>query len=235
MPRYGMVIDLDRCTGCQACVVACKVENNIPFSSPEEAEKGREIAWIQVLSTFEGEFPETRARFMPVLCNHCDNPPCVPVCPTGATYKSEPTGIVAQVYPRCIGCRYCTVACPYTIKFFNWYEPEWPEEMETRLNPDVSVRPKGVVEKCTFCSHRLAKAREKADGEKRDLQEGDYRTACQEVCPARAITFGDLDDPKSRVKALAKGARAFRLHEELGTEPKVYYLREGEWDVPSEG
>lgn len=235
MARYGMAIDLDRCTGCQACVVACKVENNVPFSSPEEAEKGREIAWIQVLTTYEGEFPDVHARFTPVLCMHCDKPPCVPVCPTGATYKSAPTGIVAQIYPRCIGCRYCAVACPYTIKFFNWSAPVWPSEMQAGLNADVSVRPKGVIEKCTFCSHRLQKVREAAAVEKRELRDGDYRTACQDACPARAITFGDFDDPRSRVASLARSPRAYRMQEELGTEPKVYYLREGEWNARVEG
>lgn len=231
MARYGMVIDLDRCTGCQTCVVACKVENNVPFSSPEDAERGREIAWIQVLTTFDGEFPNVRARFMPVLCMHCDVPPCVPVCPTGATYRSEPTGIVAQIYPQCIGCRYCNNACPYTIKFFNWSEPAWPPEMGRGHNPDVSLRPKGVVEKCTFCSHRVHRAREQARAEGRALREEDYTTACQDACPTRAITFGDLDDPQSRVAALARSGRAFRLQEELGTEPKVYYLRERERDA----
>ncbi len=235
MPRYGMSIDLDRCTGCQACVVACKVENNVPFSSPGEAAKGREVAWIQIVTTYEGEYPDVRARFMPVLCMHCDNPPCVPVCPTGATYKSGETGIVAQVYPRCIGCRYCAVACPFTIKFFNWFAPDWPADSNVHLNPDVSVRPKGVIEKCTFCSHRLQKARDAAAAEARPLRDGDYRTACQDACPTKAITFGDLDDPNSRVAALAKSPRAFRLQEELGTQPKVHYLREGEWNVPPEG
>ena len=231
MARYGMVIDLDRCTGCQACVVACKVENNVPFSSPEEAARGREIAWIQILPTYEGEFPEIRARFMPVLCMHCDNPPCVPVCPTGATYLSAPTGIVAQIYPRCIGCRYCTNACPYTIKFFNWYEPQWPKEMTPGHNRDVSLRPKGVVEKCTFCHHRLQRAREQAKAEGRALASGDYTTACQDACPAKAITFGDLDDPRSAVAGHVRSQRAFRLQEDLGTEPKVFYLKEGEWHV----
>lgn len=226
MARYGMTIDLDRCTGCQACVVACKVENNVPFSSPGEAAKGREIAWIQLLTTYEGEFPDVRTRFMPILCMHCDVPPCVPVCPTGATYRSEPTGIVGQIYPRCIGCRYCTNACPYTIKFFNWFEPEWPASMAHGHNRDVSLRYKGIVEKCTFCDHRLQRAREQVGAEGRPLRDGDYTTACQDACPANAITFGDLDDPHSAVSALAGGRRAFRLQEELGTQPKVYYLRE---------
>ena len=234
MPRYGMVIDLDRCTGCQACAVACKVENNVPFSSPELALEGRKITWMQVLPFYEGEFPNTHTRFMPALCNHCEVPPCVPICPTRATYKSEETGIVGQIYPRCIGCRYCAVACPYTVKFFNWCKPKWPEPMMSGLNPDVSVRTKSVIEKCTFCSHRLAKAHEKVDGEGREMRDGDYRTACQEVCPAKAIKFGDLDDPESRVATLSKSPRAFRFAEDLGTEPKVYYLREGEWDVERE-
>ncbi len=232
MAHYGMVIDLDRCVGCQACVVACKVENNVPISSPEEVATERDIDWIQLVPSYEGEFPEVRSQFMPVPCQHCDDPPCARVCPTGATYKSEETGIVAQIYPRCIGCRYCAVACPYTCKFFNWYEPRWPEEMQHGLSPDVSVRPKGVIEKCTYCSHRLVKAREKAQAENRELEEGDYRTACQEVCPAKAISFGDLEDPDSRVADLVKSPRAFKLQEELGTEPKTHYLREGEWHVP---
>lgn len=233
MAKYGMAIDLDRCVGCQACVVACKVENNVPFSSPEEAANGREIAWIQVVPEIEGEFPDVRARYIPMLCMHCDEPPCVPVCPTGATYLSEETGIVGQVYPRCIGCRFCTVACPYTVKYFNWYAPKWPEEMASRLPPDVSVRPRGVVEKCTFCSHRLLTARENAAVEGRSLADGDYTTACQDACPAEAIVFGDLEDPNSRVAGAAKSRRAYRYLEELGTKPKVFYLREGEWDVPS--
>jgi len=233
MARYGMAIDLDRCVGCQSCVVACKVENNVPFSSPEESARGREIAWIQVVPMLEGEFPDLRARHVPILCMHCDEPPCVPVCPTGATYKSEPTGIVSQIYPRCIGCRFCTVACPYTVKYFNWYTPDWPEEMASRLPPDVSVREKGLVEKCTFCSHRLPKAQDRAKAEDRDLREGDYTTACQDACPTQAIVFGDLDDPKSRVSGMSKSTRAYRYQEELGTKPKVYYLSAGEWHVPS--
>jgi Fe-S-cluster-containing dehydrogenase component len=228
-----MAIDLDRCVGCQSCVVACKVENNVPFSSPKESAEGREIAWIHVVSTVEGEFPDLRDRHVPILCMHCDEPPCVPVCPTGATYKSEATGIVGQIYPRCIGCRFCTVACPYTVKYFNWYTPEWPEEMGSRLPPDVSVRERGLVEKCTFCSHRLEIARDRVKAENRPLREGDYTTACQDACPTQAIVFGDLDDPGSRVSGMSKSTRAYRYQEELGTHPKVYYLTKGEWHVPS--
>ena len=228
MARWGMVIDLDKCTGCQACVVACKVENNVPVVNAEEAAKGREMLWIRVMPTVEGEYPRIKMRFMPVLCQHCDHPPSTKVCPVGATYKN-PEGIVAQIYPRCIGCRYCMNACPYTIKYFNWFRPQREEIQQNYLNPEVSVRPKGVVEKCTFCHHRLIKAREQAAVEKRSLREGDFTPACVESCPARAMYFGDLDDPTSTVSKLSKSSRAFRLLEELGTEPKVIYLTEGEW------
>ena len=225
MPRWGMVIDLDRCTGCQACVIACKQENNVPVIPPEEAEKRRTIAWINIIQLREESAP-SRMRFLPILCQHCDRPPCTPVCPVGATYKNQ-EGLVAQVYPRCIGCRYCANACPYTIKFFNWYPPQWPKQMMPMLNPDVSVRPKGVVEKCTFCHHRLMKAREKTKTEKRELSPEDYIPACAQSCPTSAIVFGDLDDPYSEVAKLSKDTRAFTLMEDLGTKPKVIYLRAG--------
>lgn len=227
MPRWGMVIDLDKCTGCQACVVACKVENNVPFAEPDQAEKGRTISWIEVITTVEGEYPNVQLRHVPRPCMHCDNPPCTKVCPTRATYKN-PEGLVAQIYPRCIGCRYCTNNCPYTVKYFNWYRPEWPDEMKAYLSPDVSLRPKGVVEKCTFCHHRLQRAKEEARAEGRELHERDYVPACVESCPSEAMYFGDLDDPTTAVYRLARSGRAYRLMEELGTEPKVYYLREGE-------
>lgn len=224
-----MAIDLDKCTGCQACVVACKQENNIPFSTQEEAEYGRQISWMKVMAITEGEYPEVKTRFMPMFCQHCDNPPSTKVCPTGATYKN-PEGIVAQIYPRCIGCRYCANACPFQVKYFNWFTPQWPEELKTSLNADVAVRPKGVVEKCTLCHHRLQKAREQAAMEKRPVRsEGEYVPACVQSCPAEAMYFGDLDDPKTDVAKLAKSTRAFRELEELGTQPKVIYLKEGEW------
>jgi molybdopterin-containing oxidoreductase family iron-sulfur binding subunit len=226
MPRWGMVIDLDRCTGCQACVVACKQENNIPFSTPETAEQGRMIAWIQVHPALEGEYPNVALRFVPVLCQQCEHPPCTNVCPTGATYENA-EGIVAQIYPRCIGCRYCANACPYSAKFFNWRAPQWPDSLQASFNPDVSVRPKGVVEKCTFCHHRLIKAKEQAEAEGRELVPADYQPACVQACPTEAMTFGDLSDPYSEVAMRAKDSRAFRLLEDLGTEPKVIYLREG--------
>ncbi len=225
MARWGMVIDLDKCTACQACVVACQVENNVAFMGPEQAQRGRAIFWIKLVALPEGR---AKVRFLPLPCMHCDNPPCVKVCPVDAT-NITPDGIVRQIFARCIGCRYCTTACPYTRRYFNWYKPEWPDETSQALNPDVSVRPKGVVEKCTLCHHRLQKAREKAMAEKRPLAPGEYTPACVESCPAKAMVFGDLDDPGSEVAQLARSSRAFRLLEELGTKPKVIYLSEGEW------
>jgi len=166
-------------------------------------------------------------RLLPRPCLHCDDPPCVKVCPVGATFKNE-EGIVGQIFSRCIGCRYCTTACPYTARYFNWSTPEWPEPMSNHLNPDVSVRPKGVVEKCTFCHHRLQNARDQARAEDRPLRDGEYNTACVESCPTDAMVFGDMDNPKSEVSELAEGRRAFKLLEDLGTKPKVIYLREGD-------
>jgi molybdopterin-containing oxidoreductase family iron-sulfur binding subunit len=224
MALWGMVIDLDRCTGCQACVMACKAENNVPAVGAREAGHGRIISWMQVLTEEDETRPGEVRRFLPRPCLQCDDPPCTKVCPVYATYRN-PEGIVAQIYARCIGCRFCMAACPYNAKYFNWrvYQKEGPGQ-----NPDVSVRPKGVVEKCTFCHHRLQKARERALAEQRDLSPGEYVPACAEACPARAITFGDLSDPGSEVSRLARSPRAFRLQEELGTKPKVIYLTEGE-------
>lgn len=224
MTRWGMVIDLERCTGCAACEVACKSENNIPTVSPEQAAGGRAMSWMTVLTRIEGEFPNTTTQFYPRPCMHCDNPPCIRVCPVSATYI-DAEGIVGQIYARCIGCRYCANACPYTVKYFNWYAPAWPASEVLHLNPDVSVRSGGVIEKCTFCHHRLQRAREQARVEERGLREEDYQPACADACPTRAIVFGDLDNPTHEVAELKENARAMRIMEDLGTQPKVYYLR----------
>jgi menaquinone reductase, iron-sulfur cluster-binding subunit len=224
MATWGMVIDLDRCTGCQACTMACKAENNVPAVGREEADKERVISWMQVLAEPDEEHEGEVKRFLPRPCMQCEDPPCTKVCPVYATYKN-PEGIVAQIYGRCIGCRFCMAACPYNAKFFNWHEYQHPSPGQ---NPDVSLRPKGVVEKCTFCHHRLQKVREQAAVEKRRQLPGEYNTACAEACPAQAISFGDLADPTSEVARLSRSPRAFRLLESLGTRPKVIYLTEGE-------
>lgn len=228
MPRWGMVIDLAKCTACQACVVACQTENNVTCVTPEQAVLGRIISWLSVLPALEGEYPRLNMRLLPLPCLHCDSPPCILVCPVQAT-GITPEGIVRQTFPRCIGCRYCTNACPYTRRMFNWFRPEFPGDLQQALSPDVSVRPVGVVEKCTLCHHRLMRAREEAAAEGRALAEGDYTPACVEICPAQAMYFGDLEDPTSRVAELARSPRAFRYLEDLGTQPKVIHLTEGEW------
>jgi len=225
MPRWGMVIDLDRCNGCQACEVACRAENNIPVCGPTAAVQNRTISWMRVGTEVEGEWPDVTTRFVPRPCMHCDRPPCTAVCPVRAT-SIDADGIVGQIYARCIGCRYCANACPYTVKSFNWRRPAYPTSTLPMLNPDVSTRPVGVIEKCTFCHQRLQRARERARAEGRPLREQDYVPACAEICPTGAIAFGDLHNPDHRVSQLVKDPRAFRLLEALGTEPKVHYLTE---------
>lgn len=228
--RWGMAIDLDRCTACQGCVVACRSENNVPVAGPEQLEKDRGIFWMDMMRVKEGEYPDLKEQFIPTPCNHCEDAPCVKVCPVGATFINE-EGIVGQMWARCIGCRYCTTACPYTRRYFNWETPSWPDDLKSLLNPDVATRPRGVVEKCTFCHHRIRDAREDAREDGRTLTDNDVRRlpACAAACPAEAIVFGDLNDPDSTVSQQAKSPRAFRLQEELGTKPKVIYLREVKW------
>ena len=216
MVRYGMVIDLDRCVGCAACAVACKAENSVTSSTPEDYKKRRMMEWNRVVTVFKGKFPNVSASIMPLICNHCEHPPCVKVCPVDATYKNE-DGVVLQRYERCIGCKYCMVACPYQQRFFNFYE----QEEKDYHNPDVPRRISGIVEKCTFCRHRIDKAI--AEGKKIGSPDG-VEPACTQACPAKTRTFGDLDDPDSEVSKLLHSRRNYQLRADLGTEPQVYYL-----------
>src|SRR3972149_5641578 len=225
MTRWAMVIDLERCTVCRACIVACKLENNLPSSSPTDSDKGRVVNWLEFAVEQDEAGHEMRETYMPRPCMHCDKPPCTKVCPVYATYPAD-EGLVAQIYPRCIGCRYCMNNCPYSVKKFNWEEPKWPETFRQSLNPDVSVRPEGGVEKCTFCHHRWQREKERARFENRELDKSAYRPACRQAFPAQAIRFGDVDDQTSEVTQLASSSKAFRLLEEVGTEPKVWYLAE---------
>jgi len=227
MPQWGMVIDLDKCTGCQSCTAACRAENNIPFAGPEQAEMARPKFWQEVLDQeIHGHYPFLTTQFVPRPCMHCEEPACIKVCPVGATYKTK-DGLVLVNYDRCIGCRFCTTACPYAVRYFNWYTPEFPEPLDQALNPDVPVRDKGVVEKCTFCAHRLRDAQKKAEEEGRELTDAEVvlLPACVQACPASARYFGDLEEPESNVSRLARSRRAIKLFEELGTEPKVVYLK----------
>ncbi|MBW8011891.1 MAG: 4Fe-4S dicluster domain-containing protein [Chloroflexi bacterium] len=239
MAKWSMVIDLDKCVACQGCSIACRFENNTPVVSPEEAALGRSILWNEVFplrSEGEAAIASAQAKFLTRPCMHCEDPPCIKVCPVGATYKDD-EGIVRQNYARCIGCRFCTVACPYGVRYFNWYEPSWEEGMDTHLNPDrvagrgdlegPAIRPKGVVEKCTFCIHRHHKAIARAEAEGREFRNSDYTPACVQTCTAKARFFGDFDDPNSTVSRLSQSRRAFRLLDEAGTSPKVIYLHEG--------
>ena len=231
--RYGMVIDLDKCTGCMACSVACQQENSVPFRE-DETNKLRSITWMEIYQLDNGKpYPEHRQSYLPRLCLHCDSspyPPCTFVCPVNATHRDEETGLVNHIPVRCIGCRYCISACSYHARYFNWWDPKWPKPMEEMLTPSVSTRMRGVVEKCTMCVHRLQLAKDRAYMEgRRELEEGEYVPACVEACPAKAMAFGNLLASHSEVAKLAKSRHAFRLLEKLGTEPKVYYLSSQDW------
>jgi len=231
--KYGMVIDLDKCTGCGTCMIACAAENNISVR-PDESDKERSITWMNLYRISNGkEFPDTEFSYFPRPCMHCDaHPPCVSVCPATATDFDINTGIVSQIYTRCIGCRYCIAACPYHARTFNWWDGYFPKGkgLERYLSPEVSPRMRGVVEKCSFCHHRLMRARSRAYAEgRREIEEAEYITACTEACPVQAITFGDLNNPDHKVTELSKSLNAFRLLERLGTEPKVYYLSTRDW------
>lgn len=223
--RWGMAIDLDRCTACGSCTVACREENNVPVVGPGDGNEGARPEWMSLLWR-EPESGHGLPEMLPFPCQHCEDAPCVTVCPVGATYRDE-EGVVAQIWDRCIGCRYCMVACPYSRRSFNWEEPEWPGDLVQLLNPDVATRPKGVVEKCTFCHHRIQRKKEEAamDGRTPNDDELRHLTACAQACPAHAITFGDLNDENSDVAQQHESPRAFRLLEHLGTKPSVVYLK----------
>jgi molybdopterin-containing oxidoreductase family iron-sulfur binding subunit len=225
-----MVVDLDRCTGCQACVVACHAENNIAFVGEEEAAKIRSLHWIRIERYWEGEYPNVKARFMPVMCQQCGEAPCEPVCPVFATYHN-PGGLNAQIYSRCIGTRFCGSACPYKVRVYNWLRQDFLEPLAEQLNPDVSVRSRGIMEKCTFCIQRIRRTEIDARAEGREPADGEIQPACVQTCPPGALVFGSLNDPDSRVSQLARNRRSFRLLDELGTDPGVIYLKGGETNV----
>jgi len=231
--KWGMTIDQDICTGCQACVAACAMENNLAYVGEEDAGYGRTMHWIRIERFWEGEYPEVKASHQPMLCQQCGHAPCEPVCPVFATPHSMSEQLNLQVYNRCVGTRYCGNNCPYQVRSFNWrdYQDERvrPEIriLSNHYNPDVTVRRRGVMEKCTFCIQRIHKAQDKAKSEGREVEDGEFTTACAQACPASAITFGRVDQPESLVSQLSRQDRGVKHLEELNTLPRITYLKEG--------
>jgi molybdopterin-containing oxidoreductase family iron-sulfur binding subunit len=224
-PRWGMAIDLSSCVGCGACVVACQSENNVAVVGPEQVLKGRAMHWIRVDRYYEGDPASPSVVHEPMLCQHCDNAPCETVCPVQAT-NHGPDGINQMAYNRCVGTRYCANNCPYKVRRFNFldFTSETPESMQLAFNPEVTVRPRGVMEKCTFCVQRIRNADQIAKREKRPLRDADVVPACGAACPASAIVFGDIANPESEVSKVSRSNRGFHVLEELGTKPAITYL-----------
>ncbi|MBI2877193.1 MAG: molybdopterin-dependent oxidoreductase [Candidatus Tectomicrobia bacterium] len=244
--RWGMAIDLQRCTGCAACMVACYAENNLPAVGEEECARGREMSWIFIERyhgetmiasregmsagqrpdppTLPGGVQHPDVRFLPMLCQHCDNAPCEPVCPVYATYHND-EGLNIQIYNRCVGTRYCSNNCPYKVRRFNWFDSTWADPLPLQLNPDVSVRSAGVMEKCTFCIQRIRDAKDRAKDEERWVRDGEVAPACVQTCPTGALVFGDLKDPQSQVSQLRRDPRGYHVLFGLNTHSAITYLK----------
>ncbi len=230
--HWTMTVDLDSCTGCEACVVACQAENNLPIVGEKRMRQGREMKWIRIERYWDdSKYPDVRLNFIPMLCQHCDEAPCEIACPVFATYHNQ-DGLNAQVYNRCIGTRTCAVYCPYEVRFFNWFTYTWDEPLEQQLNPDVTVREKGVMEKCTFCVQRINRAKDLARDEDRKVVDGEVQPACAQACPTDAIVFGDRNDPDSAVSRKMQDPRAYEVLKELNTAPSVIYLQNARAPLP---
>lgn len=228
--RWAMVIDLQRCIGCGACSVACYAENNIPVIGKAGVGGGREMAWLRV-PPYRKPGSIMRYGWLPMLCQHCDAAPCEPVCPVFAAVHNE-EGLNAQVYNRCIGTRYCSNNCPYKVRRFNWVNIEWRKPLDLQLNPEVTVRSRGVMEKCTFCIQRIREVEYRAAREKRPVRDGEVQPACVQTCPTKVFTFGDLLDPNSEVTRLTRNdPRRYHVLEELNTKPAIAYLKKVEVEI----
>ena len=256
--KWGMAIDLNKCIGCNACAVACYAENNLAVVGQQRFAKHQAMHWMRIERYWDepqldkvlpaSDYQEKGASFLPMNCQQCMSATCEPVCPVEATYHT-PDGLNAQVYNRCIGSRYCSNNCPYRLRYFNfwsYYDVSWPAPLHLQLNPDLTVRDKGVMEKCTFCVQRIRAAKDKAKMEDRKLGDFEFQTACQQTCPTTAIVFGDLMDPESKVSKLWAAyevklnevelgevkpyekenpdLRGYRVLEELNTDPKIMFL-----------
>ena len=226
--KWGMSIDQDLCTGCQACVAACAMENNLSFVGEDDVAYGRSMQWIRIERFWEGEYPQVNMTdYQPMLCQQCGNAPCEPVCPVYASVHSASEDLNLQVYNRCVGTRYCGNNCPYQVRAFNWRDWERPEPLNNQFNPDVTVRQRGVMEKCTFCIQRIHAGENQASAENRDVMDGEVVPACAQACPASAIVFGRLDDPGSQLVQSIQDPRGYKQLDDLSTLPRVTYLKGG--------
>lgn len=222
--KWAMSVDLSKCTGCSACVVACQSENNIPVVGKKHVLNGREMHWIRIDRYYSGDPKAPRVLHQPVMCQHCDNAPCETVCPVLATVHSD-EGTNDMIYNRCVGTRYCSNNCPYKVRRFNWFNYSKIESpLNQALNPEVTVRSRGVMEKCTFCIHKIRGEKSSASLEKRELKDGDVKTACQMTCPTKAIVFGDMNDKNSEVSKKFDQQRTYELLEEINVVPSVRYM-----------